>query len=613
MKKEMKTPKEINVLPPAIFNLLAAGEVVENPASIVKEAVENSLDAGVKNISINIIGGGIDEICVIDDGIGIAASQISKVFLPHATSKISAAKDLESIGTLGFRGEALSSIASVSRVELVSKTRDEKLGSKVQNDGKIQPISANQGTRLTVKNLFYNTPARKKFLLNTRAEQNNVTGLVQKMMLSNPDVCFKYIIDSDIYYDYRGGGLGHAVELIYGKDIVKNLIKVNAKQNDLKLEGYISVPNFTKKNRTWQTVIVNGRAVEGETVSRGSNDAYNNYLTVGAFPFFVLSLSVDGTTVDVNVHPRKAQVKFSNETQIFEFVRNSVMDTIDAYFYNSADNKIENVVAKPGLVAEKQTVMSNSDKQILDNIKFLSSSKGASVQSAPRVLNLLEKAHEQRVIKAQTGLGNAKKAIQGEMAGVTGLGLDAKWIGNLFDTYILLSSDDCFYIVDQHAAQERLLYDELMKQIDSGTVATQLLVEPSMIYLTPAEMNQMEAVAPYLIELGIECENFGGNCFRITAVPVAISERGVDTVIGNVLREVKGIPPTKLSTLVREKVIKECCKASIKAGQSLTNSQTAYFLSQFKKNNMTPLCPHGRPIIISFTKAQIEKMFFRKA
>ena len=619
MKREMKKAKVINVLPPAIFNLLAAGEVVDNSASIVKEAVENSLDAGSANISISIVGGGVEEITVIDDGSGIAADQISKVFLPHATSKITSAKDLEDIGTLGFRGEALSSIASVSKVELVSKVADAELGCKVLNDGKEQPTSANQGTRITVKNLFYNTPARKKFLLPVRLEQNNVTGVVQKLILSNPDICFKYIIDGDVHYDYRGGGLDKAIELIYGKDIVKNLIKVDSECKDLKLEGYISVPNFTKKNRTWQTVMVNGRAVEGETVSRAVNDAYHIYLTVGAFPFFVLGLFVDGTNVDVNVHPRKAQVKFSNETEISTFVRDSVMDAIDKYFYNNSINntggtseKVDDVVARFDKMVKKQTSESAEDKQILDSIKFLSSGGGSSVRSAPRVLNLLEKAHEQRVERAQTNINIAIKPIQGKMAGVTGLGLDAKWLGNLFDTYILLSSEDCFYIIDQHAAQERLFYDELMKQIDAGTVATQILVEPSMLYLNPAEMNQMELVAPCLVKMGIECESFGGNCFRITAVPVAISEREIDTMIGNVLKEIKGMPPSKLSFLVREKVIRECCKASIKAGQNLNSAQSAYFLSQFKKNNMTPLCPHGRPIIICLTKTQIEKMFLRK-
>ena len=607
----------INVLEPAIFNLLAAGEVVENPSSIVKEVVENSLDAGATQIVIAIKNGGIDEIIVTDNGCGIAESELPKVLMPHATSKIATAKDLERIGTLGFRGEALSSISSVSRAEIITRTGTCAVGS-TYIDGKIGKTSANVGTTIIIKNLFYNVPARKKFLQSSSREQNNVTDVVQKLILANPSVTFKYIIDGEVYYDYRGKSLMDAIGLVYHKDDMADLLAVDAKRKDLKLSGYISRPSNYKKNKTRQVVMVNGRPIEGGIVARAVNDVYSNYLGTGCFPIFVLRLDVDESTVDVNVHPRKAQVKFSAEPEIFAFVRSAVADTIDNFFHQSemligrsrdrdATVEILPSVLDSDLVSTYAETDKSNDKQILSNIKFLSSTgKGNQVRSAPRVLSMLEKEHERKVERVN------KNAKQEKMEEVSGIGVDVKVFGNLFDTYILLVRDDVFYMIDQHAAQERLLFDELSKQIDSGIVATQMLVEPSIVYLTPAEMNQMEVMAPELNKIGIQCEVFGGNCFRITAVPISVSERGIDTVISNVLKQTKGVPVGNLSNLLREKLITECCRNSIKAGQNLSNTQIMYFLDQFTGKGMTPLCPHGRPVILSYTKSEIEKMFARR-
>ena len=601
----MKNKNVINVLEPAIFNLLAAGEVVENPSSIVKEVVENSLDAGATQIVIAIKGGGIDEIIVTDNGCGIAESELPKVFLPHATSKIATAKDLERIGTLGFRGEALSSISSVSKAEIVTRTNDCAMGS-VLVDGKISKTSANVGTTITIRNLFYNVPARKKFLQNTSREQNNVTDVVQKLILANPEIAFKYVIDGEVYYDYRGKNLMDAIGLVYHKDDVTDLLAVDARRRDFKLHGYISRPSQHKKNKTRQIVMVNGRAVEGGVVARAVNDAYSNYLGTGCFPIFVLRLDVDEAEVDVNVHPRKAQVKFSAEAEIFAFVRSAVTGTIDSFFHQGELISSFDAIGRSRDRDATVEILPN-DKQVLDNIKFLTSSgteKGIRVRvGAPRVLNLLQKEHQRKVERAQSATQERMEEIES---------VDVKIFGNLFDTYILLVKDDRFCMIDQHAAQERLLFDELSKQIDSGVVATQMLVEPSIVYLTPAEMNQMESIAPELNKMGIECEVFGGNCFRVTAVPVSVSERGIDTVISNVLKQTKNVPVGGLSTLLREKLITECCRSSIKAGQGLSNAQIMYFLEQFGKKGMTPLCPHGRPVILSYTKSEIEKMFARR-
>lgn len=604
--KEMKT-KEINVLPPAIFNLLAAGEVIENPASIVKEAVENSLDAGATEIEIAIEDGGFSEIRVADNGVGCDESQIEKVFLPHATSKILRKEDLEKILTLGFRGEALSSIASVAKVEFISRAADAETAAKVSLDaGKILSkghLAANYGTELIVRNLFYNVPARRKFLGTMRVEANNVTAVVQKMILANPSHKFKYISDGEVIYAGIGGELFSAVELIYGKDIVESLVSVNVNRGGLTLSGFISKPDFSKKNRTWQTIFVNGRAVEGGTIAAAANDAFSNYLMVGNFPFFVLDLKIDPRVVDVNVHPRKSQVKFEDERGVYDFVKAAVSESIDKCFSLKLSDEVE--------IASIHLALGQRDKQTAVNIK-----------SAENVLALLEKAgkfelgkEQKKVIEQQRQATNPyyerKRKTEVAQEEIKSANMfDGKILGTVFDTYIFVQSGESLYIIDQHAAHERLLFDELTKQIDSGAVIMQPMLQPAILMLSPLEMNRAMEIAPVLNKMGIECDIFGKNTFRITAVPVIVSVRGIETIISNVLAETKGILPNKLSEIVREKVISECCRRAIKAGQHLTMEQIGSFLAQFKDMKI-PLCPHGRPVITAFDRKAIERMFKR--
>lgn len=595
--------KKINVLPPELFNLLAAGEVVENPASIVKEAVENSLDAGATEIEIAIEDGGFSEIRVTDNGVGCDESQIEKVFMPHATSKITRKEDLESILTLGFRGEALSSVASVSKVEFTSRPEGAEFAAKICLDaGKITSktkVGANYGTELVVRNLFYNVPARRKFLGTMRAEENNVTSVVQKLILSNPRIVFRYMSDGEVVYATGSDGLLSAVEIIYGKELPGKLIPVNVNRGELTLSGFVSKPEFSKKNRTWQNVFVNGRAIDPGIIGAAANDAFSNYLITGNFPFFVINLMIDERTVDVNVHPRKAQVKFEDEREIYDFVKTAVSESIDLSFS-----------LKLSEVAEVQSF--NSESKDKTEIK---------VKSAENVLSFLDKAGKFEVNKELRKIGEQKQninpyyerkrkteAVQEEFK-PTAL-FDGKILGTVFDTYIFVQSGESLYIIDQHAAHERLLYDELTKQIDSGAVIMQPMLQPAILMLGPQEMNRVIQIAPILNQIGIECEIFGKNTFRVTAVPMAVSVRGIETIISNVLAEIKNVVPSKLSDVVREKVITECCRSAIKAGQHLTQEQIGKFLAQFKDMKL-PLCPHGRPVIVALERKQIERMFKR--
>ena len=604
----MKT-KEINVLPPAIFNLLAAGEVVENPASIVKEAVENSLDAGATQIEVAVEDGGFSEIRVIDNGVGCDESQIEKVFLPHATSKISSKQDLEKILTLGFRGEALSSIASVAKVEFLSRVADAQLATKVALDaGKViakTKVAANNGTQLVVSNLFYNVPARRKFLGTMRAEENNVTAVVQKLILANPNVCFKYLVDGEVVYSVDGSGLQNVIEVIYGKDIAGKLLEVNVNRGGLTLTGFISKHDFSKRNRYWQHVFVNARAVDGGTVASAVNDAFSNYLMVGNFSFFVLDLKIDETNVDVNVHPRKAQVKFEDERMIYDFVKASVGESIDKSFSSSINEEATEASFVPFAIEQKVQ------------------QSAPTVETADNVLTFLQKAGKLGVKKEQKAQDDGKhqkvnpyyerkRKVEAKQEEIKTPELfDGKILGTIFDTYVLVQRSESLYILDQHAAHERLLFDELTKQIDSGNVITQPMLEPVILTLSPVEMNRVLEIAPILNKMGIECEIFGKNTFRITAVPMIISVHGVETIILNILAETRTAPPSKLSDIVREKIITQCCRAAIKAGQHLTQEQIGGFLAQFS-GLKTPLCPHGRPVVLQLDKKQIERMFARK-
>ena len=597
----MKT-KEINVLPPEIFNLLAAGEVVENPASIVKETAENSLDAGATEIEIAIEDGGFAEIRVTDDGVGCPESQIEKVFLPHATSKISSAADLERILTLGFRGEALSSIASVSSVVFSSRPQSATAAVKVSLDaGKVlskTKAGANRGTEIVIRNLFYNVPARRKFLKTMKAEENNVTVAVQKLILSNPNICFKYLVDGEVVYSSAGAGLLSAVETVYGKDISEKLIPVNVNRGELTLSGFISKPDFSKKNRTWQTVCVNGRTVEGGIIGEGANNAFSNYLMTGNFPLFVLDLAIDARKLDVNVHPRKLQVKFEDERGVYNFVKAAVSESIDKSFTD--DN-----VGSIALAAASALSLCNI----------------ATVKSASNVLTFLEKAGKFSLSAEQKKLAEEpaeklnpyyvrkkkREAVQEEIKAPL---FDGKILGTVLDTYILAQLGENLYIIDQHAAHERLLFDTLTKQIDEGSVVMQPLLEPAVLVLGVSEMNRVLEIMPTLNQMGIECEIFGKNTFRITAVPVAVSIRGIDTVVSNVLAGLKGAPSGKLSDIVREKIITECCRSAVKAGEHLTDGQVGEFIAQFKGLKI-PLCPHGRPVVAVLDRKALEKIFKR--
>jgi len=574
--------------------LLSAGEVVENPAAVVKELVENSIDAGATRIEIEIARGGLDKIRVSDNGCGVEESEVEKVFLPHATSKIKTEKDILKIGTMGFRGEAMASISAVSNIFFSTNSRrggaggnaPQATGVKLQIEaGKIiakKPFSRQFGTETVVESLFFNTPARLKFLKSPASEKNSVTDTVARQILASTGVNWRYIVDGDIFFNVNSKTLLGAIAGVYGDFITKNILPIDANDGDIRLNGYVGDPTIARKNKSAQTVIINGRAVENGIIGACVNETFENYVMPGNFPFFVLRLDMDLSNVDVNIHPRKLQVKFSNADAICALVRKSVMAAMDKY------------LQQKHAIPEEQ----KSDDNFLKQMQMFSlPDNGDTIimaKSADHIMNMYDRRENPEQKQTQMDTTSVAKF---------------RVLGTVFNTYILVEDDKSFHIIDQHAAAERLAFDKLSKQIDEHRVEKQRLIEPEILTLTPEEMTKMDGAQKMLNDCGIECAPFGKSCYKITAVPLVVAKNGIDVLLDGLMSEVR---VTKLSDILKNKIIMQCCKGSIKGGQILPEREIKDLVSALAKAKTTPTCPHGRPIIKSFSLQDLEKMFARK-
>ena len=605
----------INILDSAVYNMIAAGEVVENPASIVKELVENSIDAGAKNISVSIEDGGIKSICVIDDGEGMDQDDLKRSILPHATSKICAADDLKTISTLGFRGEALSSIASVSEMEIKSKhfLCDIAYGLKVKG-GQIldfAPTALSKGTSITISKLFYNTPARYKFLKTSKTEENNVTQTVMDLILSNSNVAFRYYIDKKLALSSPGAGLLEAIKSVYNQNICDNLVETDYTYQKYRVFGYIGKPSSQaiKHNRNYQTLIINGRIIKDFTLSSVIQNAYGDTLMKRSFPVFVLEVVMPFEIVDVNVHPGKKEVRFASGCKINAALYNAVKDTlnkiinqkaqelsflrhIDSKEINKYDNEKQSLLNKMLDEYANDTVQTNQ-KQKIDEI-------------SSRLNNL---SHiSPKIVQDKTRLKEENLFI-GDMA--ESYRIDYKIVGQLFDTYILIEYDDNLYLIDQHAAHEKLLYDEYMKKIAYDKPDVQELMI-AYLYENKKYAEVLLKHTDTLSKMGFEIEDFGNNIIKITAVPMEFINLDFEIFfddLGELFQhEIDDI--SKISE-IKELVAKKACRNAIKGGRKLSEDDIKYIMESFFQKGAPLQCPHGRPITIKLSKTEIEKMFGR--
>jgi len=622
---------KINILDSSIFNLISAGEVVENPSSVVKELLENSIDSGASEISIAIEDGGIKSISVVDNGCGIECEEIEKTVLPHATSKISSAKDLLTIGTLGFRGEALASIAMVSEFCIKSKfIENDKAYAMEVVGGKSSDIVATnllQGTSITVKNLFFNTPVRYKFLKSASGELALITNLVKNFIFSNPDISFKYSVDSKIILQTNGDGLENGIYSVFEPSIANNLIPIEYDNHNYKITGYIGKPasNAIVNNRNKQIFVINGRVISDNELSCVVQNAYGEYLMKRTFPIFILDILLPFDMVDVNVHPNKKEVRFANKKAVNGVIYNAVKQSLNKN-YVSMQNELKESLF---------TIKPSNESDNLDEKQFVNNENAAN-QNQNNKINTDIKQEEFKInnqivenwgkndidtlpitnIKFSNGITNfadsnlndkifVEKSIEKQINKVI-----YKIIGQLFDTYILIECNDRLLIVDQHATHERIIFDKLIKESE-GNIDMQQLLFPYSVNLENDELAGIEKQLDNINKLGFQMEILG-NKLTLNAIPYMLIDMDISEFVRDVVAEIKEINLISSLPQVRIKLAKMSCKKAIKGGDKLNSDQLDYVVNYFFNNNNIALqCPHGRPTVIFVSRTEIEKMFRR--
>lgn len=597
---------KINLLSPMVFNRIAAGEVVEKPCSVVKELVENSIDSGATNISISIERGGLGKIEVTDNGSGIEFDDLKNALLAHATSKISKLEDLDNIGTLGFRGEALSSIASVSEIEIISKTRDCDYGGKIKclfgQMEELTQIASIDGTRITVKNLFHNVPARLKFVRKDKTEENDITNFISRLILANPHISFSYVADGKQIYKHSASDLKTAICDIYGDEIAKDLIEVKQTRGNMTLFGYISRPEIAKANRTYQTLIINGRYVINFMISSAISNVYEDYLMKGKFPLYVLCLNMPNDEIDVNVHPNKLEVKFENSGAIFSLFSDACFHALkDTNFTTTPVSHEEEVETDNFIKFSTPTI----ERVTLDLNEGVSYSKD---ENPPQNLTFSGKTSLLSEIMLSQVQGNEKSLYkQDELFKVEE---PPKILCTLFDTYILLQQSNNIYLVDQHAAHERLNYDKLKQRIQSMSNISQSLALPVVINVNNQEDNFLQENQKVFEQIGFKIEEYGKCCYRINEIPFVLSGKDINEYFQDVFKNLNTFINKPLD-FIKDDLCQKACKSSVKAGNKLTNDEIKFLIDSLADNKSTLLCPHGRPIIVKITQTDIEKWFKR--
>ncbi len=621
--------KRINVLDKSVYNRIAAGEVVERPFSVVKELVENSIDAGADEITVTIEDGGKNLIRVSDNGSGIHKDDLKKVFLPHATSKISEAKDLDKIITLGFRGEALASISAISKTLVSAKTEESEIGYEIYCEGgeigEVDVSPVEKGTVVTVKDLFYNTPARAKFLKPSKNEEADITNILTRLMLANPQIAFKYVANGKTVLQTYGGGLDEAIIEIYGYETISDCIKIETEKNGIYISGYIGHYYFTKPNRTYQTVILNGRYVVNNTVSSAIHNAYANYLMKRKYPFYVLNIEMLAETVDVNVHPNKTDVRFVDNQVVYGTlfsVISSVLDGAPQALDIVKSNSYIPVEPSNKPIVKKTVVSPDELKTVSCERPFVTSFPQAKKQTftfadiekdITKTENSEKKssvddifAENKRYIEELEAEKNAVKAQQEELD----IDLDFKLIGQVLSTYLILEKGSDVYFIDQHAAHERLLYDKFIAEIKTGSVADQPMIIPHLVHTNEKESEFLLSKFQDFRNMGIDIVEYEDNVFAVYAVPLTLWDIDLKKFFDDVLSDMNALKSIEISDLLREKLSQKACKAAIKAGKILSGDEIDILLKMLK-NDVTLRCPHGRPITVKISRTEIDKWFKR--
>ena len=641
----------ISVLDKNTIDKIAAGEVVERPSSIVKELVENAIDSGALAISIEIKDGGTSLIRVTDNGGGISKEEIKTAFLRHATSKIRRANDLFNIHTLGFRGEALSSISSIAKCEIISKPSSQLTGVRYVIEGgaevSFEDVGAPVGTTLLIRDIFFNTPVRRKFLKSTSTETAYISELVEKFMLSNLDVSIRYIVNNQTKLQSSGNGdLKEVIYQIYGREVHKALIEVDYSEDDISIKGFIAKPEISRANKSQLIYFVNGRYVRDKHIIKAIEDAYADRMMQHKYPFAVLMIEIDTQSVDVNVHPSKMEIRFSDEAYIYEKVKKAIevsLKNADMIRQAGIDEEKKAAIKRnferlpEPFEKNKLTLLTESDKNI--TTANLSDKKDEFLKDLPSIdlslkpdkvlpelkvdtiISTFDKADLEREYKQNNreviyeNKVNEDKLQEPAVKQLEFLDKKASKkrniIGQIFDTYWIVEFDKSMYIIDQHAAHEKVLYERFLKQFEKEELSSQLISPATVISLSSTEADAVEKHLPSLKKLGFEIEHFGGREYSISAIPNILPSVNKEVWLGELISELLEVDSVKNTESILEKIASMSCKAAIKGNQKISFEEAKILIDELLELENPYNCPHGRPTVIKMTKTEIEKKFKR--
>ncbi len=700
----------IQLLDQNTINKIAAGEVIERPSSVVKELVENAIDAGAMAITVEIKEGGISFIRVTDNGSGIKKDEIDIAFKRHATSKIKSIEDLITVSSLGFRGEALASISAVSQVELITKTKDSITGTRYISEGgqkmSIEDIGAPDGTTFIVRNLFFNTPVRRKFLKSAATEAGYINSLMQYLALSHPDISFRFINNNQNKLHTSGNmKLKDIIYNVYGRDITANLYEVNSSANNIKIEGYIGKPFVNRGNRTYENYYINGRYIKSGIINRAIEAGYKGFIMPHNYPFTVLHFTINPKIIDVNVHPTKMELRFSDNEYVYNFVYDTILSTLkgkelvakveadgqvmqhirkDMLDEGEKDKKPENIpnvnndgqqniesavqsdtvkdienvkndssvqttvnkIVDAGM-SEGQPAGSDNDK-VVRNIDNVIGNKAEICPSSSAVTLVPEstyKEQQENRNEVQTTLTPATKtrlpepfevkrseamvkddekkyqadvkAKPEQMSMFKDKLLDEdnknnyRIIGQLFDTYWLIEFEDRFYMMDQHAAHEKVLYERMMKKIKEHHIDTQMIMPPIILTLNMNEEEVLKRNMPVFTKMGYEIEEFGGNEYKVTGIPAGFPKLDYRQMLMDLIDGLMREGRMSDMDILTEKVASMSCKAAIKGNNKISYKEAEELMDELMKADNQYNCPHGRPTLIVMSKYDIERKFKR--
>ena len=647
----------IQVLDQETINKIAAGEVIERPSSVVKELVENAIDAGATAVTIEIKDGGISFIRITDNGSGISKDDIPMAFLRHSTSKIKSIEDLMNVSSLGFRGEALSSIAAVSQVELITKTADDFTGSRYVIEGgneiSLEEVGAPDGTTFIVRNLFYNTPVRRKFLKTAATEAGYVNALIEHLSLSHPDISFRFINNNQNKLRTSGNmNLKDIIYGVYGRDITSNLMEISGKTQDVEITGFIGKPVICRGNRGYENYYINGRYIKSSIITKAIEEAYKGYIMPHNYPFTAIHFKINPSIMDVNVHPTKMELRFSKNEFVYRFVLETVKEclanrelaarvklpdpvkqqqstkspenikqTEKSYVQENTDSKPYQAprIEPPRESFYNSTESSVKQKAVNENqtAGFIKNTTDYTKMPPTRLPEPFEIKRSDEMIKEDKKIYEAEKKQEAEQLSMFDTPLmsgkakaDYRIIGQLFETYWLIEYEDKFYMMDQHAAHEKILYERFMNHLKVKDMDTQMIMPPVIIELNMQQEDAYKRNKQAFSRLGFEIEEFGGNAYKVNGLPAGLPNINLKQMLIDMIDGLTDDNSTDLD-IITERVATMSCKAAVKGNNKLSFEEAKELIEELMQAENPYNCPHGRPTLIVMSKYEVERKFKR--